>query len=96
LDWHGAHRVPPRSAAQTCEERETMSKVYLGDAVYAEYDGHGLVLTTENGIATTNRIYLEPEVCQAFSNYIQSLRAPTEHDAKSEPGLWAHDPLEGL
>ena len=56
-------------------------KRYLGDAIYAEYDGHGLWLTTENGIATTNRIYLDPEVCQAFSHFINSLRAPEPLEA---------------
>jgi hypothetical protein len=97
LDRHDADCLPSRAAAQTCEERETMTKkVYLGDAVYVEYDGYGLVLTTEDGIRATNTIYLEPEVCQAFSQFIHSLRAPDEHDAKHEPGLWPHvDPMEG-
>ncbi len=38
-------------------------KVYVGDAVYAELNEFGqIVLTTEDGIAATNTIYLEPEV----------------------------------
>ena len=37
-------------------------KHYLGDGAYAEFDGFGLWVTTENGIEVTNRIYLEPEV----------------------------------
>jgi hypothetical protein len=37
-------------------------KVYLGDAVYARYDGHGIELTTDNGLEVTNSIYLENEV----------------------------------
>jgi hypothetical protein len=44
-------------------------KTYLGDAVYAEYDGYYLVLTTEDGESITNRIYLEPEVLQALRAY---------------------------
>jgi hypothetical protein len=39
-----------------------VKKVYLGDGVYAEYDGYNVILTTENGISITNRIVLEPEV----------------------------------
>lgn len=40
-----------------------IEKIYIGDGVYAEFVGGGeLVLTTENGIAVTNRIVLEPEV----------------------------------
>lgn len=39
---------------------------YLGDAVYYEFDGHGVDLTTSNGLTTTNRIFLEPEVIVAL------------------------------
>ena len=48
-------------------------KEYLGDGVYADFDGYHLVLTTENGIATTNTIYLEPEVTFALRRYITAL-----------------------
>lgn len=48
-------------------------KTYLGDAVYVEYDGNGLRLTTEDGIATTNQIYLEPEVYTALLAYVKQL-----------------------
>jgi len=37
-------------------------KTYLGDSVYAKFDGYHIVLTTENGISTTNTIYLEEQV----------------------------------
>lgn len=47
-------------------------KVYLGDGVYAEFDQFGAVkLTTENGIETTNTIYLEPEVVEAFLDFLK-------------------------
>lgn len=49
-------------------------KRYLGDGVYADHDGHGLVLTTEDGISETNRIVLEPEVYEALLQYVQALR----------------------
>jgi len=38
------------------------SKFYLGDGVYIDMDASGVTLTTENGIETTNTIYLEPGV----------------------------------
>lgn len=42
-------------------------KEYLGDAVYVQqYDGHSIGLTTENGISTTNTIFLEPLVLRKF------------------------------
>lgn len=52
-----------------------MNKAYLGDAVYAEVDAWGrLMLTTENGIAVTNTIVLEPEVLQALEGYVRARR----------------------
>lgn len=50
------------------------TKVYLGDAVFAAYDGYHVVLTTENGIAITNEIYLEPHVYQALIKYVEQLK----------------------
>lgn len=48
-------------------------KSYLGDGVYVDYDGYGLVMTTENGIETTNSIYLEPKVIAALDRYREQL-----------------------
>jgi hypothetical protein len=39
-------------------------KVYLGDSVYAEFDGMYLTLTTENGYGPTNTIHLEDNVAE--------------------------------
>jgi len=36
----------------------TNEKVYLGDGVYARYDGFNVVLTAENGVRATDEIYL--------------------------------------
>ena len=47
-------------------------KSYLGDAVYVEHDGFGLVLTTEDGYNVTNRIVLEPEVWAALESYVKT------------------------
>ena len=48
-----------------------MSKVYLGDAVYAELDGRNIVLTTEDGIKTTNTIYLDPTVIKSLLAFLK-------------------------
>lgn len=50
------------------------SKTYLGDSVYAEWDGYGVVLTTENGYGASNRIVMEPEVYAALIAYVERLR----------------------
>jgi len=41
-------------------------KQYIGDSVYADFDGYSYILTTENGYGPTNTIYLEPAVLNAF------------------------------
>lgn len=55
------------------KDRQMGSKRYIGDGVYANYDGQQLILTTENGMETTNTIYLEHSVMEALHKYIQNL-----------------------
>lgn len=47
------------------------TKQYLGDSVYASFDGYSVILTTENGLPLdpSNRITLEPIVIKAFNRY---------------------------
>jgi hypothetical protein len=51
----------------------TGKKSYLGDGVYVELDNGMLKLTTEDGIRTTNAIYLEAEVFEALIAYAEKL-----------------------
>jgi hypothetical protein len=46
-------------------------KQYLGDSVYADVIGGGIVLTTENGYPDDprNTIFLEPQVLQMLDEY---------------------------
>jgi len=55
-------------------EKGVQVKAYLGDAVYADFDGYSIVLTTENGIETTNTIVMEPEVWAALKDYVAALK----------------------
>lgn len=82
------------------------TKVYLGDAVYAEFDGHGIVLTTEDGISATNTIVLEPEVWNGLVRYVahlKSLTAPLQsqeanrmpENADTDPRNWLPPMSEG-
>ena len=50
-------------------------KKYLGDGVYAEFDGFAINLTTEDGVSTTNRIVLEPQVIGALESFIETLKS---------------------
>lgn len=53
----------------------TVGKMYLGDSVYVATDGHGIILTTENGLPDdpSNSIYLEPETWAALQLYVGQL-----------------------
>ena len=44
------------------------NKTYLGDSVYARYDGFGVILTTENGLPDdpSNTIFLDPNILEAL------------------------------
>jgi hypothetical protein len=54
------------------------AKRYLGDAVYVEFDGFMLKLTTEDGIVNpTNTIYLEPSVYRELVRYVDDLKKAT-------------------
>lgn len=48
-------------------------KDYLGDSVYADFDGYAIILTTENGLGPSNTIVLEPEVFQALDRYVDRI-----------------------
>lgn len=52
-------------------------KVYLGDGVYAEFDGYSITLTTEYGNGPTNTIDIEPGVIAALEAYVKRLEAAT-------------------
>lgn len=47
-------------------------KTYLGDGCYAEFDGHQIRLTTENGIRTTNEIFLDVDTLDMFLQFVQA------------------------
>lgn len=57
-------------------------KEYLGDGLYADYDGEHIVLTAENGITATDTVYLNREVFEALLSFEKRLREGNE-DAKA-------------
>ena len=44
---------------------------YLGDGLYAKWEGNRLILYTSNGIQVTNTVILEPEVLQALMKFLE-------------------------
>lgn len=63
---------------------DEIEKTYLGDGVYAHFDGYSVVLETHNGICATNTIILEPEVVIAYQKYLERLseKLKNEKDAR--------------
>lgn len=47
---------------------------YLGDGLYASYDGYQLRLYTSDGISVTNEVFLEPLVYTALLEYVAKLK----------------------
>ena len=57
-----------------------MNEVYLGDSVYAEYDGYQIILTTRNGLPgdPSNIIYLEPGVYNSLIDFVKRINNNVE------------------
>ena len=51
-----------------------MSRTYLGDSVYAEFNHDHVILTTNSGFGPTNTIYLERQVMEALLAYYANLK----------------------
>lgn len=68
-----------------------MGKTYLGDSVYAQFDGYHIVLTTENGLPSgpSNTIALEPAVLSALVRFRNDIYAPERTNAKEIPARFA-------
>jgi len=47
--------------------------VYLGDGLYAAFDGYQIELYASNGINKTNQVYLDSHVLAAFLKYVEAL-----------------------
>ena len=57
-----------------------VTEMYLGDAVYASFDGYHIWLKTSNGIETTNEIALEPGVLVTLDLFREQLKEPEPDD----------------
>ena len=60
-------------------------KEYLGDSVYAEFDGYGITLTTDNGLGPSNTIFLDPEVLTALNQFASRVTEQKTQQNKPKP-----------
>ncbi len=48
-------------------------KSYLGDSVYARFDGYHIILYLDNGYGPHREIALDPNVISNFNEYVKRL-----------------------
>lgn len=60
------------------------TKTYLGDGVYAQFDGEYLWLTTENGYTETNRIGLDFGVLASLTSYVKKITQTGERNEEQD------------
>lgn len=60
---------------------------YIGDGVYAQFDGYNVVLTTGSHLEhkRDQLICMEPEVIESFTRYIADLKNRLESDPTAKP-----------
>lgn len=81
-DYH--EDIPVASPEPNCIQFQPDPKTYLGDGAYVRWDGHGFVLTSENGVAVLNEIYLEPAVLAALNRFADGVTKKPEQQAEQE------------
>ena len=52
----------------------TKGDQYLGDGLYVSFDGYQVRLYASNGMETTNEVYLDPHVLDAFTSYLKTIK----------------------
>jgi hypothetical protein len=54
---------------------ETETDKYLGDGLYASYDGYQISLKANSSTEPSDIVFLEPKVIRSLELYINQLRA---------------------
>jgi len=54
--------------------KDDPSKAYLGDGVYASFDGCGISLYANDPLNPTDEIYLEPEVMSGLIKFNEEIK----------------------
>lgn len=75
---------------------DRFEKQYLGDGVYARFEGYQVILTAEDGSKATDTIYLDEQVLAAFEKYIQKIKGTkmTDRPNNSTPCRVCNKPAE--
>ena len=60
------------------EDDSKTTRAYLGDGLYADYDGFQIRLWASDGVTMTNEVFLDPYVLQNLIIFAERLRAEQE------------------
>ena len=68
------------------DSRPEIKKQYIGDAVYAIFDGFGIELHVNDLENPTDKVYLEPSVLNALNKFYEScIQKPEEGEKTNAP-----------
>jgi hypothetical protein len=65
-------------------DKPQFPRVYLGDGLYASFDGYQIALAASDGVADVDTVYLEPAVLAAFERYVANLRASLKASGQAQ------------
>lgn len=51
------------------DRQDVSDRTYLGDGLYAAFDGYGIWVTAEDGIQATDAVYFEPDVLDKLVSF---------------------------
>ena len=66
------------TARVRADPKPPTAPMYLGDGLYVEFDGYQFEVYASNGLAKTNRVFMEPSVVTSFFEYVARTRAGRE------------------
>lgn len=59
-------------------------QTYIGDGLYAEFDGFQIRLFASNGEATTNEVFLDSNVWTSLLDFVKRLDVPAFPSERKE------------
>lgn len=74
----------------------TNAETYLGDGLYASFDGWQIKLRTPRD-GGDHEVYLDTQVCRAFLDFVESLKEQKPEPANELNDAWARgEPIPGV
>jgi hypothetical protein len=59
---------------------------YLGDGLYAEYDGYQVALKANSREHPSDTVYLEPYTLERFVKFVEKINKAEHAESDDEPG----------